>query len=573
MKKDSSQYEEAGRLRRIQSVSDAALAHVELDDLFAELLVRIRDALEADTCAILLLDEEAGELVARAARGIEEEVERGTRIPLGKGFAGRIAAERRPIVVEDVSRADVLNPVLREKGIASLLGVPLVARGSVLGVLHVGTLRKRSFTEADVELLTLAGERAAVAIDRARAYETERKAADRLRKLHAVTEAALRPGTLDELFNELLERVRALLAADTCAILVLDERRGELVARAARGLEEAVERGTRIPLGKGFAGRIAADARPVVIDDVDHAHVLNPVLREKGVRSLLGAPLRARGRVLGVIHVGTLTPRQFTSDDATLLEVAAEHAALGLEKLLLQERLMQLDQVRHRFISIASHELRTPAAAILGAAVTLARPDVVLDAQDETQLKQILAEQAHRLATLIEQLLDVSRLDARAVEVKAEKVKVRESLERLVGSLAAPNGADIRVCADAALEPEVDPIALERIVTNLVTNALKYGAPPVLVGAEAVDGRLVVTVEDNGPGVDDEVRPRLFDQFTRGRNAERTQGSGLGLAIAKAYAEAHGGELEYSRGSRGARFTLALPSVPPTRTGREGDAG
>ena len=124
------------RLEKLQAVTDAALAHLELEDLLWELLGRIRAILEVDTFAILLLDEEADELVARAAVGIEEEVEQGVRIPVGAGFAGRVAAERRPVVLADVDHADVLNPILRQKGIKSLLGVPLMVRDEVLGIIR-----------------------------------------------------------------------------------------------------------------------------------------------------------------------------------------------------------------------------------------------------------------------------------------------------------------------------------------------------------------------------------------------------------------------------------------------------
>ena len=115
---------------KLQALTDAALAHLELEALLATLLVRVREILEVDTCAVLLLDEEANELVARAAVGIEEEVEQGVRIPVGRGFAGRVAADRRPVVLDDVDHADVLNPILREKGIKSMLGVPLLVGGA-----------------------------------------------------------------------------------------------------------------------------------------------------------------------------------------------------------------------------------------------------------------------------------------------------------------------------------------------------------------------------------------------------------------------------------------------------------
>src|SRR5206468_7728659 len=111
----------------------------------------------------------------------------------------------------------------------------------------------------------------------------------------------------------------------------LDEPRKELVARAAVGIEEEVEQGIRIPLGRGFAGRVAADARPVVLDDVDHADVLNPILRQKGIKSLLGVPLLVGSQVVGVLHVGTLVPRRFTDDDVELLGLVAERAAIATE--------------------------------------------------------------------------------------------------------------------------------------------------------------------------------------------------------------------------------------------------
>jgi serine phosphatase RsbU (regulator of sigma subunit)/anti-sigma regulatory factor (Ser/Thr protein kinase) len=154
-------------LAALQRVTDASLAYLPLDELLNELLVRIADIIGSDTAAFLLLEDNGQMLLARAAKGIEEEVEQGVRIPVGRGFAGRIAAERRAIFIPDVDHADILNPILRERGIRSLLGVPLLVEGRVIGVMHVGTLTPREFTEADRELLQLAADRAAMAIDHA----------------------------------------------------------------------------------------------------------------------------------------------------------------------------------------------------------------------------------------------------------------------------------------------------------------------------------------------------------------------------------------------------------------------
>ena len=155
------------QVRASYRFSDPALSELRLDDLLDELLNRTREALGADTVAILLVDEEAQQLVSRAAKGIEEEVDRGVRVPIGRGFAGRIAGERVAIFIADVDHADILNPILREKGIRSLLGVPLIVEGHLIGVMHVGSLRPRMFGPNDVAVLQLAAARAAPAIERA----------------------------------------------------------------------------------------------------------------------------------------------------------------------------------------------------------------------------------------------------------------------------------------------------------------------------------------------------------------------------------------------------------------------
>lgn len=169
------------RLRRIEAVTDAALSHLGVEELLVELLDRVRDLMGVDTAAVLLLDQSSQHLVATAARGIEEEIQQGVRIPLGKGFAGRIAAEKLPVILDRVDHGNVLNPLLRERGIRSLLGVPLVAEGQVIGVLHVGTLTERLFTRDEQELLRLVGDRVALAT-RAQLWQQERSAATALQR-------------------------------------------------------------------------------------------------------------------------------------------------------------------------------------------------------------------------------------------------------------------------------------------------------------------------------------------------------------------------------------------------------
>jgi sigma-B regulation protein RsbU (phosphoserine phosphatase) len=154
----------AGRLRDIEAVTDAALSRLDEQSLLSALLERVKKVLQADTAAVLLLDASAGQLVATAASGLEEEVRQGVRIPLGTGFAGRIAATREPVILTTVDHTTVRNPLLVDRGIRSLLGVPLLVGGNVIGVLHVGSLTGRQFGQRDAELLQLAADRAALAL-------------------------------------------------------------------------------------------------------------------------------------------------------------------------------------------------------------------------------------------------------------------------------------------------------------------------------------------------------------------------------------------------------------------------
>jgi serine phosphatase RsbU (regulator of sigma subunit) len=152
------------KLRDLESITDAALSLMEPEKLLDELLDRVKDILQGDTAAVLLLDQASGQLIATAARGLEEEVRQNVRIPLGRGFAGRVAAEKRPVILAHVDHSNVLNPILMQKGIHSLIGVPMLDSGTVIGVVHVGALRARVFTDEDASLLLLAADRATAAV-------------------------------------------------------------------------------------------------------------------------------------------------------------------------------------------------------------------------------------------------------------------------------------------------------------------------------------------------------------------------------------------------------------------------
>lgn len=253
---------------------------------------------------------------------------------------------------------------------------------------------------------------------------------------------------------------------------------------------------------------------------------------------------------------------------STVFAIVGTIAAVGLAVLVvrlraIRRRLEHTNEVMANFIALAAHELRTPVTIVHGFVKTLNHLDGRLDSEQERELRVALEQQTSRMATLVEQLLDLSRLEAEAIEVFPRTVDVRSCLAGVVSTAAGARAGEVEVSVSGDEAATVDPGALEHIVTNLVTNALRYGAAPVRVSATVSGGRLLVLVEDAGPGVPDEIEETLFERFTRaGAARERATGTGLGLAIARAYARAHDGDLRYEgNGQNGARFVVDLPSA------------
>jgi two-component system, OmpR family, phosphate regulon sensor histidine kinase PhoR len=215
------------------------------------------------------------------------------------------------------------------------------------------------------------------------------------------------------------------------------------------------------------------------------------------------------------------------------------------------------------FVSIASHELRTPISVVHGIAATLHARRSDLDEQQVDALIRTLVQQTGRLCDLADQLLDFSRLESEGESGRAERFHPRESLEELLPRIAADRLDDVWLTVDPDYELVADAVAFERVAANLIVNALRYGEAPVEVRGEKGE-RFRLVVEDHGEGVPPEFVPHLFEPFSRSDESRRegSPGAGLGLSIASAYATALDGRLEYEDAQpHGARFTLSLPAA------------
>jgi signal transduction histidine kinase len=259
----------------------------------------------------------------------------------------------------------------------------------------------------------------------------------------------------------------------------------------------------------------------------------------------------------------------FGDEELALLRSLGAVTGLALDRVRLYQsehesrlQLERANELKANFIALAAHELRTPMTTIHGFVTTLHHLGDRLDEQQRETVREALIQQTERMARLVEQLLDLSRLDAEAIDIVPERVDVRAQVEEIVRATAAdPDSVDV-VVPDGAVAT-VDRNVLDRVIGNLITNAFRYGQPPVTVRAERTDRHLRITVEDHGHGVPAEFVPDLFERFSRSEGSRAAAvGTGLGLSIARSYARAHGGDLVYEDADpEGACFRLILPAT------------
>lgn len=442
----------------------------------------------------------------------------------------------------------------------------------LLGISEDITERK----QAEVEL-------AALLEAERRAHAEAEEARHRVSQLLALTDVALAHQGLEVLLDELLDRVRQFLGVDTAVILLLDDDGRALRPRAAKGLEEEVEQGLTVPLGQGFAGRVAAKRKPVVIGDVEHSKVTHALLRKKGIRSLLGVPLVTENGAIGVLHVGSLERRGFQPADVQLLQLVAARAALAIERARLFEAEQaahaaaeaakleadQANRAKSEFLSRMSHELRTPLNAILGFGQLLERGGQ-LEERERDDVHHILKAGRH-LLELINEVLEISRIETGELSLSPEPVAVAETVQEavaLVAPLAAERGVQLGVDLGALGDDghvRADRQRLRQVLLNLLSNAIKYNRAKgrVDVAFEADGDRLRILIADTGIGISPERLDSAFEPFERlGAEHSEVEGTGLGLALSKRLVEAMGGTIAVdSDPARGTTFAVELHAV------------
>lgn len=339
-----------------------------------------------------------------------------------------------------------------------------------------------------------------------------------------------------------------------------------VVPFAAHGADEAdlVRMPVAVPLERLPIFREARESGKATFSrDVGEEQALSERAVELlGLRSLVVVPLITEGQCLGFLCADRGgTEFGLNTEDLELLTTIGAFTAAFLEKAIEQSELRRVNELMSQFIALASHELRTPVTTIYGISATLKERWDELAPDQRDELRNVLHQQAERLRRLVEQLLDLSRLEAGRAAITPQRCRIRDHLEDIAAAVAAARRQEIAVDAPEDLQAVVDPEVFDRIVSNLLVNALRHGEPPFSVRARWRDSELQVLVEDRGRGVPAEFVPDLFERSARATTSRAPEGAGLGLAIAQSYARAHGGRIAYEDAvPHGARFHVVLPA-------------
>jgi len=370
---------------------------------------------------------------------------------------------------------------------------------------------------------------------------------------------------LDEVLHIILRSALDLLRGSDGSIMLLQPE-GDLRAVCVFGNEHA--NGVRIPVGSGIAGRVAQTREPLLISGkLDPTDFPGAIARVQRVESAMSVPLVNRDELLGVLNCNASTQRVFTEYDLRALTLFAEQAAAAIANARLYERqrqhvktLMEIDELKTEFISSVSHDLRTPLTAIFGSAKVAMRHD--LSEEDRRDLLMSIQRQAGRLAQMVQQLLEAAELQKQDPFRAAGEVDLARRL-RAIASAYTIQGIDLGVDLPQGLFVLGDGAALDRVFNNLIENALRYGAQPIVISARR-DGTIIhCQVTDGGPGIPDDQIERVFDRFHRSDRARSSSGLGLGLSIVRKIVEAHGGTVWAENGpDGGARLCLTLHAAP-----------
>ena len=378
---------------------------------------------------------------------------------------------------------------------------------------------------------------------------------------------------VNEAFAAFIRELRGLVPFDRTAIVLVEDGAARVIAAAGAGAETVFPPGSRRPLAGSALEEMTKTHQPIYRRDMaDQQYAEEDEFTLLGLRCRLAAPLVAGPRTVGMVSLVRVEPDSFSEDELELVSLLGRFLGSAVQNIRAYEaerarvdELRRLSAMRADFVSMVSHELRSPMTAVLGSAKTLSQRWRDLTPDQRQSFLSLIEVETSRLANLVSDVLDTSRIESGTFSYSFGDVDVGELVhESAAAALSGQDEVQIQTKVQRPL-PLVrgDRERLRQVITNLIDNAVKYSplGGQVRVEALANDGRVSVEVRDHGPGIAADHQGLIFEKFGRVSGDHAKPGTGLGLFIAKSIAQAHGGNVEVQSAPReGATFSLVLPA-------------
>jgi signal transduction histidine kinase len=500
--------------------------------------------------------------------------------------------EHGTLHVPDTCAAQNDFPMLGARGWRTFLSAPLRLQGEFIGNLAARRTEVRPFTPVQIKLLETFADQAVIAIENVRLFQELQartrelaQSVEELKALGEVGQAVSSTLDLQTVLSTIVGHAVQLSGANGGVVYEYDEAKEEFHLRASQRMEDEVVEALRVtPVrpGRGATGQAATVRAPVQVPNIveereSTATSVRPILARLGYRSVLAVPLLREERIMGALTVWRKEAGNFSPEIVNLLQTFATQSALAIQNARLfreiEDKSRQVEAAnRHKseFLANMSHELRTPLNAIIGFSQVLLDPELKVSKEDWLQFQTDILESGQHLLKLINEILDLSKIEAGRMELQIEPVlfsDVVEVVQNTMRPLAVKKTIDIRFESDSLPDPiPMDGGRIKQVLLNLVGNAVKFTPEGgrIWVRARVQNEMVCVDVTDTGPGIAVEDQERIFlefEQTRRGRDKkDRPEGTGLGLALAKRFVEMHGGKIWVeSEVGKGSRFFFTLP--------------
>jgi signal transduction histidine kinase/DNA-binding response OmpR family regulator len=591
-------------LATLNEIIGSASQTLQLTEILDIVMSRVLTAIEMDAGLISMFNSSSNVLEMVAWHGLPESMQVNLQKQgLGGTLCAMVFEDNKALSLNDLNENSPIDTSgLLSAGFQSYLGVPLVAGGQAIGTLCTFKTTPVIIKQNTIDLVITMGRQIGFAIENARLFAQTQTSSETLRRQNEYLATSAEIGRLvtstldiDTLFERTVNLIHERFGFYHAAIFIVEETGFNAVLNSATGKagEEMLQRHHSLPVGsRSIVGTVSSTGNPLVVNNVttDPTHRPNPLLPD--TKSEAAIPLRIGKRIIGVIDLQSTKIDAFTQADIDVLLTLADQVAIAIDNARSYEiaqqaitELRELDRLKSQFLANMSHELRTPLNSIIGfSRVIIKGIDGPVTDLQEQDLSAIYNSGQH-LLRLINDILDLSKIDAGKMELAYDDVNISELIQSVVPTVSGLI-KDKSITIVQNIDPDIpilraDAMRLRQVMINLLSNAAKFTEEGTITIGAAVETKpngqseVVIKVTDTGSGIAPEDRSKLFQPFSQldASPTRKTGGTGLGLSISRRLIELHGGLIDVtSEVGKGSTFyfTLPLPNEPENRTSLDG---